>query len=73
MPRRTLRAEMAGTIIAIERRPGDPVGADEPVLIMESMKMEIGVLSPVAGTVASLAVAEGDVVAEDQVLATIDY
>lgn len=70
---RTIRAEMAGTIIAIERTAGDVVEVDEAVLVMESMKMEIGVLAPVAGRVASIAVAEGDTVSEDDVLATIEY
>jgi biotin carboxyl carrier protein len=70
---RTIRAEMAGTIIAIERAVGDMVDADEPVMVMESMKMEIGVLAPAAGRVARIAVDEGDTVAEDDVLAVIEY
>jgi biotin carboxyl carrier protein len=35
------------------------------------MKMEIPVLAPGAGVIASIAVAEGDAVAEDQVVATL--
>jgi biotin carboxyl carrier protein len=70
---RTIRAEMAGTIIALERAIGDAVGVDEAVLVMESMKMEIAVLSPVDGRVASIAVSAGDAVGEDDVLATVEY
>jgi biotin carboxyl carrier protein len=42
------------------------------VLILESMKMEIPVLAPRAGTLASLGVAEGEVVAEGQVVAVLE-
>ncbi|MCL4166254.1 UNVERIFIED_CONTAM: hypothetical protein GTU68_018182 [Idotea baltica] len=41
-------------------------------MILESMKMEIPVEAPVAGTVAQLLVAEEEAVEEDQVLAIID-
>ena len=40
-------------------------------MILESMKMEIPVESPVAGTVAELRVGEGDVVQEGDVIAVV--
>jgi len=41
-------------------------------MILESMKMEIPIEADAAGVVASLAVAEGDTIADRQLLATID-
>ena len=46
--------------------------AGDVLLVVESMKMEIPVESPVAGTVAELLVAEGDVVGEDDPVVRID-
>ena len=47
---------------------GQAFGEDEPILILESMKMEIPVLAPRKGRVAEFRVSEGDSVAEDQVV-----
>lgn len=71
MTARTIRAEVAGTIIAVERQPGDAVGADDVILVMESMKMEMPILAPKDGVVSEILVAEGDTVVEDQPLARI--
>ena len=51
---------------------GAAVAAGDVLLVVESMKMEIPVESPVAGTVAELLVAEGDAVAEDDPVVRID-
>jgi biotin carboxyl carrier protein len=48
------------------------VQADDVLLVLESMKMEIPVMAPVSGTVRELRVKEQDVVKEGQVLAVID-
>src|SRR5207253_20867 len=50
---------------------GDLVGAGDPLVILESMKMEIPVASPVAGTVQELRVQEGGVVQEGDVIAVV--
>lgn len=72
MSTRTIAAELAGTIIAIERQVGDDVAIDDTILIMESMKMEIPVLAPKAGRIAEILIGEGDTVAEGQALAAIE-
>lgn len=69
---RTIAAELAGTIIAIERQVGDDIALDDIILIMESMKMEIPVLAPKAGRIAEILVGAGDTVAEGQALAVIE-
>jgi biotin carboxyl carrier protein len=69
---RKLQCEVAGKIIRIEAPAGARVAADDPILIVESMKMEIPLVAPVAGTVSGIHVAEGDEVAEGQHAVTLD-
>jgi biotin carboxyl carrier protein len=69
---REVRAELVGNVWKLEAHPGDAVEADQVLLILESMKMEIPVVAPVAGTVARVLVADQDVVREGQVLAVIE-
>ena len=59
MAERKLQCEVAGKIVRIEVSAGVRVEAEEPILIVESMKMEIPLVAPVAGTVAGIHVAEG--------------
>ena len=61
-----LQSEVAGTVWKVEVREGDAVVADQPLVIFESMKMEIPLAAPRAGTVLRLLVAEGEVVDEGQ-------
>lgn len=72
MPARVLRAELAGTIVQVNCRAGEAVEADGVVLVMESMKMEIPVCAPCAGRIVAVLVAEDEVVAEGQGLATLE-
>jgi len=51
---------------------GDTVEAGDPLVILESMKMEIPVESPEAGTVKEVAVQEGGVVQDGDLIATIE-
>jgi acetyl-CoA carboxylase biotin carboxyl carrier protein len=71
MQRRKVTSEVAGTVWKIEAPVGSTVEAEDTILLLECMKMEIPVYAPVAGTVADLRVAEGDAVAEGQVVAEI--
>ena len=66
-----IKAELAGNLWKIVVREGQQVRADETLVILESMKMEIPVLAEGAGTLAKLHVAEGDVVQEGDLIATI--
>ncbi len=66
-----VQSELNATVWKIEAPPGTQVEEGDVLLILESMKMEIPVAAPRDGTVASLAVAEGEAVTEGQVLAVL--
>jgi len=66
-----VRAELVGTVWKVLVKPGDQATEDQELIVLESMKMEIPVLSPRAGRVEEVRVKEGDVVAEDQVLVVL--
>jgi acetyl-CoA/propionyl-CoA carboxylase, biotin carboxylase, biotin carboxyl carrier protein len=68
---RDLRAPMPGSIVAVYVGEGAEVERGDVVLVMESMKMELQITAPRAGTVAALHVAAGDQVALDALLASI--
>ena len=65
-------AEVAGKVWKVEARPGANLAADDTILILESMKMEIPVAAPAAGTLRSVLVKEGDAVNEGDVVAELD-
>ena len=54
------------------RLSGDAVAAGDPVIVLESMKMEIPVEAPRAGTVREIKVAEGQTVQEGDTVAVLD-
>ena len=61
-------AEMVANVIVIEVGVDDEVAPGDPVCLLESMKMEIPVLSEHAGVVTAVKVTPGDVVQEGDVL-----
>ena len=65
-------AEMVANVIAVPVAPGDRVAEGDTVVLLESMKMEIPVLTESAGTVAAIKVVPGDVVQEGDILLSID-
>ena len=67
-----VKAELVGNVWKVEAAAGDRVEADDILLILESMKMEIPVTAPVARTVVEIRVREQEVVKEGQVLAIIE-
>jgi acetyl-CoA carboxylase biotin carboxyl carrier protein len=67
-----VKSEIDGTVWKIEAAAGTAVAADEVLMILESMKMEVPVTAPVAGRVRRVTVAEGEFVKEDDVLVVLD-
>lgn len=66
-----VRAEMVANVWKVVATEGDEVGDGDTLVILESMKMEIPVLAEGGGTLTKLHVAEGDVVQEGDLIATI--
>ncbi|MBQ8596893.1 MAG: acetyl-CoA carboxylase biotin carboxyl carrier protein subunit [Lachnospiraceae bacterium] len=67
-----VEAGAAGKIFKIEAKVGQAVKKGDAVVILEAMKMEIPVVAPEDGTVASIDVAVGDPVEAGAVLATLN-
>lgn len=63
-----IRAEMVANVISVLVVEGEQIAAGQPVVIMESMKMEIPVLAEFGGQVARVSVTQGDVVQEGDVM-----
>ncbi len=66
-----IRAEMVANVWKVVAAAGDAVAAGDTVVILESMKMEIPVLAEEGGLLAELAVNEGDVVQEGDLIARL--
>lgn len=62
----------AGKVFNIPTSVGQAVKRGEPVIIIEAMKMEIGVTAPEDGVIASIDVKVGDMVESGDVLATLN-
>ncbi|MDA3022224.1 MAG: biotin/lipoyl-binding carrier protein [Actinomycetota bacterium] len=67
----TIRAEMVASVLAVVADVGDEVGVGDILVILESMKMEIPVVSEGVGVVSEIVVAPGDVVREGDVIAIV--
>ncbi len=67
-----VKAELVGNLWKIVTEVGQAVEEDDTLMILESMKMEIPITSPLAGTVKEILVKEGDVVQEGQTVAIVE-
>jgi len=67
-----VKTDITGSIWKILKGPGESVTEDEPIMIMESMKMEIPVTSPEPGVIKEILVSEGDTVGDGVVVVRID-
>jgi acetyl-CoA carboxylase biotin carboxyl carrier protein len=67
-----LAAHITGTVVKIEKKLGDLVGPGEPVLILESMKMEMPLEAMISGRVKEIRCSEGQAVSEGDVLMVLE-
>ena len=67
-----VEAGAAGKVFKIEAKVGQAVKAGDAIVVVEAMKMEIPVVAPQDGTVASIDVAVGDPVEAGALLATLN-
>ena len=61
----TVNSPMPGSVIKVMVKPGDEVSKDEPVLILEAMKMENEICAPRSGKIKEVFVSEGQTVSGD--------
>lgn len=66
-----VRAELTASVFKVEVAIGDDVEEGQPLVILESMKMEIPVLSPRDGRIENLLISEGEIVEEGTVVARL--
>jgi acetyl-CoA carboxylase biotin carboxyl carrier protein len=67
-----VKTEITGTVWKVMAVAGAAVAEDEPILILESMKMEIPVSAPEDGTVREVLYEEGETVTEGTVVARVE-
>lgn len=67
-----MRAELPGTVAAVVVLAGEAVEAGGPLVLLDSMKMEIPVLAPRAGTVRRIVVQIGDPVQAGDLVAVVE-
>ncbi|HEX6538544.1 MAG TPA: biotin/lipoyl-binding carrier protein [Candidatus Dormibacteraeota bacterium] len=67
-----VKAELVGNLWKIVTEVGQPVEEDDTLMILESMKMEIPITTPISGVVTQILVREGDVVQEGQTVAIVE-
>lgn len=67
-----VKAHITGTVWKIQVQVGDEVEEEDELIILESMKMEIPVESPVDGVVKEIRINEADPVEEGQILIIIE-
>ncbi|MCD8195668.1 MAG: biotin/lipoyl-binding carrier protein [Lachnospiraceae bacterium] len=65
-------ASVPGKVFKVEAKVGQSMNAGDTIVVLEAMKMEIPVVAPEAGTVASIDVAVGDAVESGDILATMN-
>lgn len=64
-----IKSEVTGTVWSIPAKVGEKLDEDDPIIMVESMKMEIPVCAPAQGTVTEIKVTHGDTVTTGQVIA----
>ena len=62
------RSPVAGIVVRVNAQPGQQIQANDPLLVLEAMKMETNITSPVAGKIKAINANVGDGVQVGQVL-----
>jgi biotin carboxyl carrier protein len=68
---RICRSPIAGAVVSVLVSPGDRLRRDDPVAVIEAMKMQISIGAPLDGTVEDIQIAAGDAVAPGQTICTL--
>jgi methylmalonyl-CoA carboxyltransferase small subunit len=70
--KKVCRSPVTGIVIKVTVEPGQPVQANDPIMVLEAMKMETNVTAHSAGKVKNVRVAKGDSVKVGQVVAEFE-
>jgi|TARA_B110000014_G_scaffold65351_1_gene44580 acetyl-CoA carboxylase biotin carboxyl carrier protein len=62
-----IKSQIQAVVWKINVKIGDKVNEGQEIIILESMKMEIPIISDISGIVKSILVEEGDTIDEDQI------
>ena len=62
-----IKSQIQAVVWKIHVKIGDKVNEGQEIIILESMKMEIPIISDISGIVKSILVEEGDTIDEDQI------
>jgi biotin carboxyl carrier protein len=65
-----IKAPMPGLVLNVLVQIGQAIQKDEPILVLEAMKMENSIKSPVEGVIETISIKNGDKVDKNQVLIT---
>jgi biotin carboxyl carrier protein len=68
----TVVADMPGKVIKLQKAAGDEVAEGDGVVILEAMKMENEIRSPIQGRISEVAVREGDTVESGATLFVVE-
>ena len=72
MARIEVKSEITGTVWKLKAKPGDKLESGDTLILIESMKMEIPVITEEGGPDKEILVKENDPVAEGQVVAVLE-
>ena len=67
------RSPISGVVVRVSAQIGQQIKANDVLMVLEAMKMEIPVMAPRAGTVKTVLVAEKQQVAEGQPLVILEF
>ncbi len=73
LARESIEVPLTGKIISVNVKVGDKVNEDDVLCLLESMKMENPIVTPVSGTVVEIGVKVDQVVKPGQTIAVIEY
>lgn len=65
------RSPINGAVVSVLVGPGDRVRRDDPVAVIEAMKMQISIGAPLDGTVEDIQITPGDAVTSGQTICTL--
>lgn len=68
----TIKSVMPGVVVSLLVAEGDEVKVDQPILILEAMKMQNEILSPADGRVKSIHIEEGQAIPGGELMVTLD-